>query len=445
MKSINFKQPKYIIPLIAFPFLLIFFYTYRDFTGKKESKEIAEKAVIQGEGERVNHEIPNPSDRVQDEEIQDKFGAFADKYKRSKDASAVRRLGSKDDQFSTSLESQYTDAELLAIDSIQQLMAENEKRNKPKVAGYTGGSYASGGAVDSDNSRKIVRKPKSVSANSNQGNKNLIPRRTGSSDDQELQRALAQLNKQSGSTGLSPSGSRVPRATDDPYERSLNMFKVQMNYMDSLEKARNPKYQAELAAKKAAAEAAANRQKQPTEDVQIMSVEKASSINQRRFNTLTANKSEKMIQAMVDQNMKGMQGSRIRFRLLDDIDVAGHTIRNGSYLFGRISGFSEQRVKVQITSILVNDKILPVDLMVYDNDGMEGFYVPASQFREFAKNLGANSSQSITISSDPDGNRVLQSIMQRMFRTTTTAAGSIIKANKASIKYNSVVYLVSKK
>ena len=445
MKSINFKQPKYIIPLIAFPFMLIFFYVYREIAGKKEKKDIAELAVIQGEGEKVNHEIPNPSDRVQGEEIQDKFGAYSDKYKRSKDASAVRRLGVKDDQFSTSLESQYTDAELLAIDSIQQLMAENEKRNKLKVAGYAGGSYGSGSVPEPDNSKKITSRPRSLSKKANnQGNKNLIPRRTQTTEDQELQRALAQLNKQSGSTGLSPSGSRVPRATDDPYARSLTMFKVQMNYMDSLEKARDPKYQAQLAVKKAASEVEANRQK-PSEDVQIMSVQKASLINQRRFNTLTAAKSEKMIQAMVDQNMKGMQGSRIRFRLLDDIDVAGHTIRNGSYLFGRISGFSEQRVKVQITSILVSDQILPVDLMVYDNDGIEGFYVPASQFREFTKNLGANSSQFITISSDPDGNRILQSVIQRMFRTTTTAAGSIIKANKASIKYNSVVYLVSKK
>jgi conjugative transposon TraM protein len=442
MKSINFKSPKYIIPLIALPFLFIFFWVYRDFAGKSESKENAERELIKGEDERVNHEMPDPSTKIQDEEIMDKFGAYADKYKRSKDASAVRKLGSKDDQFSTSLESQYTDAELLAIDSIQQLMAEAEKSNRPKT-GYGGGSYA-GAASDPEAGRKVTRKPRSSSGQTNkQGNRNLIPKR---SDDQELERALAQLNKQSGSTGggLTPSGSRAPRATDDPYERSLNMFKTQMNYMDSLEKARDPKYQASLAAKKAAAEAASNKTKQ-SDDEQIMSVEKASSINQRRFNTLTAAKSEKMIQAMVDQNMKGMQGSRIRFRLLDDIDVQGHTVRNGSYLFGRISGFSEQRVKVQITSILIGDKILPVDLSIYDNDGIEGFYVPASQFREFAKTLGANSSQSITLSTDPDGNRVIQSILQRMFRTTTTAAGSIIKANKASIKYNTVVYLVSKK
>lgn len=442
MKSINFKSPKYIIPLIALPFLFIFFWVYRDIAGKSESKENAERELIKGEGERVNHEMPDPSTKIQDEEIMDKFGAYADKYKRSKDASAVRKLSSRDDQFSTSLESQYTDAELLAIDSIQQLMAETEKSNRPKASGYVGGSYA-GAAADPEVRRKVNRKPRSSSAQtSNQGNRNLIPKR---SDDQELQRALAQLNKQSGSTGgLTPSGSRTTRATDDPYERSLNMFKTQMNYMDSLEKARDPKYQASLAAKKAAAEAAANRAKQ-SDDEQILSVEKASSINQRRFNTLTAAKSEKMIQAMVDQNMKGMQGSRIRFRLLDDIDVQGHTVRNGSYLFGRISGFSEQRVKVQITSILIGDKILPVDLSIYDNDGIEGFYVPASQFREFAKSLGANSSQSITLTTDPDGSRVIQSILQRMFRTTTTAAGNIIKANKASIKYNTVVYLVSKK
>jgi conjugative transposon TraM protein len=440
MKSINFKQPKYILPLIVFPFLLIFFYVYRDFSGKRQSKETAQLAVIQEEGERVNHMIPNPSDKVQGEEIQDKFGAYADKYKRNKDASAIRRLGARDDQFSTSLESQYTDAELLAIDSVQQLMAESEKRNKLGQPDHPGNTYIGMAHTDLKNGSKVNRKPKSQF---NQRNKNFIPKRSTSMDDQELERALAQLNKQSGSSGLSPGGSRVPKATQDPYEKSLNMFKVQMNYMDSLQKARDPKYQAEMAAKKAAADA--SNRKALSEDVEILSVEKSSPINQRTFNTLTANKREKMIQAMVDQNMKGMVGSRIRFRLLDDIDVAGHTIRNGSYLYGRISGFSEQRVKVQITSILFGDKILPVELLVYDNDGIEGFYVPASQFREFAKNLGANSSQSITISSDPDGNRVIQSIIQRMFRTTTTAAGSIIKANKASIKYNSVVYLVPKK
>ena len=44
-----------------------------------------------------------------------------------------------------------------------------------------------------------------------------------------------------------------------------------------------------------------------------------------------------------------------------------------------------ERVKATITSILVGDKFINVKLSVFDNDGMEGFYVPESSFREFVK------------------------------------------------------------
>ena len=44
----------------------------------------------------------------------------------------------------------------------------------------------------------------------------------------------------------------------------------------------------------------------------------------------------------------------------------------GYYMVG------QQRVKATITSILVGDKFINVKLSVFDNDGMEGFYVPES-------------------------------------------------------------------
>lgn len=43
-----------------------------------------------------------------------------------------------------------------------------------------------------------------------------------------------------------------------------------------------------------------------------------------------------------------------------------------------------------ITSILVGNKFIKVNLSVYDNDGMEGFYVPESTFREMVKDASAS-------------------------------------------------------
>ena len=50
-------------------------------------------------------------------------------------------------------------------------------------------------------------------------------------------------------------------------------------------------------------------------------------------------------------------------------------------------------IRDSITSILVGDKFIKVKLSVFDNDGMEGFYVPESSFRDFVKDAGANTVQ----------------------------------------------------
>jgi hypothetical protein len=65
-----------------------------------------------------------------------------------------------------------------------------------------------------------------------------------------------------------------------------------------------------------------------------------------------------------------------------------------------VSGFGQQRVKASISSILVGGKFIKVGLSVFDNDGMEGFYVPESTFREMVKDAGsANGSRQNSCSS----------------------------------------------
>ena len=77
----------------------------------------------------------------------------------------------------------------------------------------------------------------------------------------------------------------------------------------------------------------------------------------------------------------------------------------------------------QITSILVGSKFIKVNLSVYDNDGMEGFYVPESAFRDMVKEASAQAIQqnmqlgnntNSTLSGESVALQALQSIYQQL-------------------------------
>ncbi|EJW92453.1 conjugate transposon protein TraM, partial [gut metagenome] len=120
---------------------------------------------------------------------------------------------------------------------------------------------------------------------------------------------------------------------------------------------------------------------------------KSGDTNAEKFHTVTSPDDAaeaKLIRAMIDQTTKAKEGTRLRFKLLDDITVSNTKLKKGTYLYGTVSGFGQQRVKATITSILVGDKFINVKLSVFDNDGMEGFYVPESSFREFMKDASSS-------------------------------------------------------
>lgn len=97
------------------------------------------------------------------------------------------------------------------------------------------------------------------------------------------------------------------------------------------------------------------------------------------FNTLAKDAREpKLIKAIIDENIKAVDGSRVRLRLLDDIEINESVVRRGTYLYATVSGFSSGRVKGSINSILVEDELVKVSLSIYDTDGLEGLYVPSA-------------------------------------------------------------------
>jgi conjugative transposon TraM protein len=178
-------------------------------------------------------------------------------------------------------------------------------------------------------------------------------------------------------------------------------------------------------------------------------VQKVSDPNADKFNTIDQQlqADEPLIKAMIDKTTKAHEGTRLRFKLLDDVVIKNTTLKKGTYLYGTVTGFGQQRVMATITSILIGDTFVKVNLSVFDNDGMEGFYVPESAFRDMMKDAGAQAMQSnISFESDGyglSGEALALQALQNMYQSASSAISGNIRKNKARIKYNTIVYLVN--
>ncbi len=136
--------------------------------------------------------------------------------------------------------------------------------------------------------------------------------------------------------------------------------------------------------------------KAPSETDKASEVVKKVKTTSDYFNTLAKDAREpKLIKAIIDENIKAVDGSRVRLRLLDDIEINESVVRRGTYLYATVSGFSSGRVKGSINSILVEDELVKVSLSIYDTDGLEGLYVPISQFRETSKDVASSAMSAI--------------------------------------------------
>lgn len=265
-------------------------------------------------------------------------------------------------------------------------------------------------------------------------------------EQEQMQRLQSQLDR---------SRSRIP---DDNYS-SADEYRAQMERINrqAAERMRilsgePDKEEAERAeAEQKAREEAARKAKEEA-DAPAMVV-KASETGHSMFNTVSSDDSpmsdSPLIKAMIDQTTKATEGTRLRFKLLDDVIVKNVLLPKGTYLYGIVSGFGDQRVKAKITNILLGSKFLKVDLSVFDNDGMEGFYVPASAFRDFVKDAGSSvAGQSININNNSSGDgfnseMLALQALQNIYSAGTQAISSNIRKNRAKIKYNTIVYLIN--
>lgn len=248
---------------------------------------------------------------------------------------------------------------------------------------------------------------------------------------------------------LSQNGSRLPQ---DPYD-SYTAYQEELERIRQLnENRRNESLNREKEEQERQAELERLKAEELARLNQPLLVEKANKKATASFNTVsitTPTDESPLIRAMIDQTTKAHEGTRLRFKLLDDVVVDNIKLLKGTYLYGTVSGFGQQRVMANINSILVGDRFLKVDLSVFDNDGMEGFYVPSSAFRDFMKQAGSNvlngnvQFNSGGYGSGLNGEYLALQAIQNIYQSATGAISANLRKNKAKIKYNTVVYLIN--
>ena len=170
--------------------------------------------------------------------------------------------------------------------------------------------------------------------------------------------------------------------------------------------------------------------------------------NSDYFNTISSNKDQsKLITAIIDENIKAVDGSRVRLRLLDDIEIGDIIVKKGTYLYASMSGFGSQRVKGTVQSIFFHDDIIPVSLSIFDTDGLEGLYVPQSQFRQTAKEVASSAMEGGNDIVENNGSATgVKGWASQAARNASTkvmnAFGKVFKRNVVRLKYGTKVYLI---
>lgn len=406
IRKINFKQPKYIFPLVVFiPLCALVYFVMQTFGGGEDAQQTVAT-------DRINTELPN----AQAEEAGDKMYEMSRRFGDEDAFTAVGAIG-EEQKKTEELEHGYSEDELNKLDAAeaerirqQQEMEELERslaESRRHINSFAYGDNPSSGNRSGNGSR-------TATSTTTEG---YTSQDDFARDLEEIQRRSYERQK------AIESGLGIGRFDRDEL--------AEKQRADSIAKVRQ-------------AEKERNRPKL---------VIKSSDTNAEKFHTVTSPDDvaeAKLIRAMIDQTTKAKEGTRLRFKLLDDITVSNTKLKKGTYLYGTVTGFGQQRVKATITSILVGDKFINVKLSVFDNDGMEGFYVPESSFREFVKDASSSAvQQNINFQSEDgygsgiSGEALALQALQNVYNSASSAISSNIRKNKAKIKYNTIVYLIN--
>ena len=331
IRKINFKQPKYILPLVLFLPLVFLGYTLSQlFGGNEEGKE---EGVVT---DNINMTLPDAASQG----VGSKMDEMSKRFSEDGAYTAIGALGDERESLD-STQSGYGEDELNRIDEenarreqrqkelddLERSLAESRRHINAYAGGYPSYTSASSGGVSS-----------------------TAPSRQEELDGYARELEYIQNRSRARQKMMEEvlSGGSMSASSDDGSESEVSSKKEKSGDGSSSD------IKKEVAVEK-------------TEMVTKVPVSNAD-----KFNTIDHQREadEPLIKAMIDKTTKAQEGTRLRFKLLDDVVIRNTVLKKGSYLYGTVTGFGQQRVMASVTSVLLGDKFVKVNLSVFDNDGM---------------------------------------------------------------------------
>lgn len=386
LKKINWKQPKYMIPIIIyFPLLFVGYFVIDLFHTEK-----AETSNGLTTTNYLNPELPDAN--MKGDGIGNKYDNMLKSYGKIDDHTALGNIDRNEEDKKEEYDSKYSEEELKQLESQKQEAEKLAEMQRQLQESAQKGQEVAQGDGTSEEDRLALSKQREQEVM------------------EELNRAIAQARLQG------------QRATNLPAETDTLTKRNEKNLEVSDEK---------------------------ENDDEPQEVVKKVRVTSDYFNTICENeREEKLIKAIIDENIKAVDGSRVRLRLIDDVEINEIVVPKGSYLYATMSGFGSQRVKGNVTSIMVDGEIIKINLALYDTDGLEGLYVPSSQFRETTKDVGSGalSNTSTLTNTTTTGNSLASwgaQAISNAVQKSSNAVSKAIKKNKVKLKYGTFVYLIN--
>lgn len=212
------------------------------------------------------------------------------------------------------------------------------------------------------------------------------------------------------------------------------LMRRQMLLLDSLEKARDPEH--------------LKRVEQQEKELGRLEEKKKGMLSPQRvgtapgknyFHGARAEQTSPFLSAFLDVPQSGYLGSRIALRILQDLYIGNRRLPRQSTLYAQVSGFTKERITLSVTSVLLEGKIVPVRLSVYDLDGLEGLYIPGSAFREMLLEMGSSSVQGTRL--DAQGQEFYTSMLSSVLSSASRSASNLLRRNRVHLKSGTQIYL----
>lgn len=404
------------LPVLAFPFLTLMFWSL----GGGQRNEAQGQETKQG----FNSELPSAKNN---EEPMDKMGFYTQAEKEEMERSKQMK---KDPYYNADLDSMRSAGEALldfSKDSYQAIGGSNNFHRGSYTEPDETKVYEKLNALQA--ALKVPSEEKKVEVNSTTRNQDGM-----SEDLDRLEQMVSRMNGNQGTED--PQMKQV----NDVLERILDLQhpdRVQQRIKEASALNRGNVYPVSVS--------------QKTNPVSLLSTDATGTQNLTAATgffglsnpiDMTSSTLNTAIRAVVHETQTLVTGSTVKLRIVDDVYINGIYLPKDQFVFG-VANLSGERLNISIKSIRNNSLLFPVELNVYDMDGLQGIYIPGAIARDVAKQSGDRSLQGIGLTTlDPSLGAQAASAGIEL---TKNLVGKKIKLIKVQVKAGYQIILVDEK